>query len=284
MNCMWRTSLLFALVFGSAAAQSQPRLSFEVASVRPAAEERDPEFAGGIRIKGDSVIGRRTNLAVLIRAAYGLRARFHKGPGWIESEPIFDIRAKIPGGASPRQAPEMFQSLLEDRFRLKFHMEQQERTVYALLPASGGVTMQRSTSVDESMPGGVLSGIASYAMARTAWTSPNGSSYRVRVLSDGGGELTFVGVTMDELAYHLNDFEGATIIDRTQLGGRYDLTFTISREEMCDNCPAASKDHRPSTTPSEKESLGKLGLRLEKQRAKVDVFIVDQIEKVPTEN
>jgi uncharacterized protein (TIGR03435 family) len=154
--------------------------------VRPAADATDPAFSGGIQIKGDSVIARRVNLATLIRAAYGLHARFRSGPDWIEAAPLFDIRAKIPAGALPRQVPEMFQSLLEGRFHLKFHTEQRERTVYALLPASGGVKLQHSTSVDESMPGGGLSGMASIGPAGgPVWTSPNGSSYRARVLSDG---------------------------------------------------------------------------------------------------
>jgi uncharacterized protein (TIGR03435 family) len=282
---MWLAGLIFALVAGSAFGQTQPRPSFEVASVRPATDAKDPTFSGGIQIKGDSVIARRVNLATLIRAAYGLRARFRSGPDWLESEPVFDIRAKIPAGASPRQVPEMFQSLLDDRFKLKFHIEHRERTVYGLVAANGGPKLQPSTSVDESLPGGALSGIASFGPAGgSVWTSPNGSSYRVRILPDSGGELTLIGVSMDEFAYHLNDLEGAAIIDRTELRGLYDLTFTISREEMCDNCPAASKDHRPSTTLSEKESLRRLGLRLEKQRAKVDVFIIDQLEKSPTEN
>ncbi len=280
------TSLLSALLIANAIAQTaEKRPAFEVTSVRPAADAKDPEFTTGIQISGDQVTARRVNLSMLIRAAYGLRARFRAGADWTDIPPLFDLRATIPAGASRTQLREMFQSLLADRFRLKSHMEQRERTVYALILANGRPMLRTSTNVDESLPGGALSGIASYGPAGgTVSSSPNGSSYRVRMLDDGGGELTFIGVTMEEFAYHLNDLEGAAIIDGTHLPGRYDLAIAISREEMCENCPTASQDRRPMTTPTLKDSLGRLGLRLEKQRTKVDVFVIDQLEKTPTEN
>jgi hypothetical protein len=190
---MWRKSLLFSLALASAPGQAtEKRLSFEVASVRRASDPGDPTFNAGIQIRGASVIARHASLGLLIRAAYGLRARFLSGPDWVESGPTFDIRATLPSSASPRLVPEMFQSLLGDRFKLKFHLEARDRTVYALVLAKGGPKLQSSSSVDESMPGGVVGGIHVFSdlPSGPVWTSPNGSTYRVRVLPDGGGELS----------------------------------------------------------------------------------------------
>ena len=50
----------------------------------------------------------------------------------------FDIQAKLPDGASLDRLPEMFQSLLEDRFGLAFHREYREQQIYALEVAKGG--------------------------------------------------------------------------------------------------------------------------------------------------
>jgi len=60
---------------------------------------------------------RHVAMATLIRAAFGMQARFGSGPDWLDGKPYFDIRATIPGGASARQVPEMLQSLLETRSR-----------------------------------------------------------------------------------------------------------------------------------------------------------------------
>jgi uncharacterized protein (TIGR03435 family) len=80
-------------------------------------------------------------------------------------------------------------------------------------------------------------------------------------------EFTLTGATMEEWAYHRNDLNGADIVDMTHLPGRYDVTYTASEEEMCDTCTAPPRTDGQPATPGYKESLEKLGLRFEKQRA-----------------
>jgi uncharacterized protein (TIGR03435 family) len=151
---------LFLLTFVCAQAQVTPKhVSFEVASIRLSTDQADPAFTSGIQIQGQSVVVRRASMRMLIRAAYGLRARFVVGPAWIESEPLFDVRATVPSNSSSRMIPEMFQSLLKDRFGLEFHFEQRDKSAYALVLADGGPRMQPSSGGDDSMPGGAVSGI-----------------------------------------------------------------------------------------------------------------------------
>src|ERR1051326_3390905 len=61
----------------------------------------------------------RIPLSSLIKMAYQLN---YSGPKWLETE-LFGIGAKIPQGATKDQVPLMLQSLLEERFRLKFHYD-----------------------------------------------------------------------------------------------------------------------------------------------------------------
>ena len=54
-----------------------------------------------------------------IRGAYKVRDFQIVGPDWM-STARFAVDAKLPQGASTDQIPEMFQSLLEERFKLIF--------------------------------------------------------------------------------------------------------------------------------------------------------------------
>jgi BlaI family transcriptional regulator, penicillinase repressor len=64
-------------------------------------------------------------------------------PDWTDTD-AFDISAKIPNGATQDQLPEMFQSLLEDRFGLAFHRVAKEGPVNALVIAKAGDGSLRS--------------------------------------------------------------------------------------------------------------------------------------------
>ncbi|MEI9813300.1 MAG: TIGR03435 family protein [Acidobacteriota bacterium] len=138
---MWRPGLLLTFSFMSAFSQERP--AFEVAAVYPS---QASGYNPIIQIEGANVIASGVRMDRLITVAYGMRSRFHKGPDWIKSNSLFDIRATMPKGAAPRLVPGMLQGLLEDRFHLRFHVEQQERTVYALVVKSG---RPQSEALDE---------------------------------------------------------------------------------------------------------------------------------------
>ena len=63
------------------------------------------------------------------------------GPSWLDSD-RFDIQAKPESGDSKEAMQFMMRSLLEDRFRLKLHMESREMPVYNLVVVKDGLKMK----------------------------------------------------------------------------------------------------------------------------------------------
>ena len=116
---------------------------FDVASLKQIqlpkgnVNSRDLTFVGtgGVPFK---VVGNRItlqgNLRRFIVAAYGVRDYQVAGmPSWSDSV-VFNLTAKSPGDDAPTTAEvrSMLQSLLADRFQLKFHRESKEVPVYEL--------------------------------------------------------------------------------------------------------------------------------------------------------
>src|ERR1035441_369909 len=125
-------------------AQSSPRPTFEVASVKPNPNCRPSPNVGPLpgRLEFACI-----TLRELIKAAYGgftgekLNARFLDavgGPAWLDTE-WYQIAAKAEGKPSAAQMMgPMLQVLLEDRFQLKVHIESRQSPVFALTLAKGG--------------------------------------------------------------------------------------------------------------------------------------------------
>ena len=113
------------------------RPTFEVASIKPASDE------GLMLVR--PLPGRLTanaTLQMLMQNAYAVQAfQIAGGPGWINSD-RFAIEAKADGNATRDQIFLMLQSLLEERYQLKFHRETRELPVYALVAAKGGLRLK----------------------------------------------------------------------------------------------------------------------------------------------
>ena len=67
------------------------------------------------------------SFAELITLAYSVRSYRVSGPDWIKSQ-RYTVQAKIPEAASRGLLPKMLQSLLADRFHLKFRRETEEHS------------------------------------------------------------------------------------------------------------------------------------------------------------
>ena len=147
--------VLGAALAGGALAQSAPaapKLQFEVATVKPAPPINPQAVAAGKLHVGLNIDQARVDigflsLADLIQAAYKVKQHQLVAPEWIKNE-RFDILAKMPEGANKDQVPEMLQSLLADRFGLKFHKEQREQQVMALVVGKGGPKLKESAKED----------------------------------------------------------------------------------------------------------------------------------------
>jgi uncharacterized protein (TIGR03435 family) len=131
--------------------QTPAPLAFEVASIKQEDTRLPNSIAGGVCHGSDSpgqvgipgmtvALGRcryvGTKVKQLINNAYGGVAmnRIVGGPNWIDTLP-FSIDAKAEEGSMPRRAQllQMMRTLLEDRFKLKFHREMKEVRGYPLV-------------------------------------------------------------------------------------------------------------------------------------------------------
>ena len=123
------------------------RKEFDVISVKPSAPDEHNSFAfqglpgGTVRMLG-------VPLRMMIIEAYGVKAfQISGGPDWIRSA-RWDVLAKAEGfqGRVPRdQENLMVQSLMADRFHLKFHNETKKEPVYALVLDKNGPKMITNT-------------------------------------------------------------------------------------------------------------------------------------------
>jgi len=126
------------LLLLSKAGYAQAPQHFEVAVIRPAQASENAGFfseGGGGRIR---IVNEPVNL--LLRLAFKLQdAQIAGGPKWLDSD-RYDIEAKTDQAdrLKPDQMGPLIHNLLSERFDLKFHREQREITVYALVPAKGG--------------------------------------------------------------------------------------------------------------------------------------------------
>src|SRR5215813_10905326 len=136
-----------------------PKPSFEVISIKPSA----PNLQFGIRgggARGDRYTMSGANLRMLLQNAYGRQStggppgqlQIIGGPSWMDSD-RYDIQATADcsGGVLSRdQTQLMVQSMLEDRFQLKAHLETRELPIYNLVVAKDGPKLK--ASADQTPP------------------------------------------------------------------------------------------------------------------------------------
>lgn len=136
VNLLMIVGMLLPLV---ARVRGQSLQQFEVAVIRPnlagsSAGTSFNVFEGGrVKITNEPV-------KLLIRTAFQIQnAQIAGGPGWLDTD-RYDIEAKTgrPEKIGPGQMSPLLQNLLADRFKLKFHREMRELTVYALVVAKSG--------------------------------------------------------------------------------------------------------------------------------------------------
>ena len=207
-----------------ALAQSATKtLEFEIASVRPA--NPDVRTSNVLLGTGESLTVVNVPLQKIIMYAYDMRDfQLAGGPGWIGVE-RYDIAAKtvtVDRPASEASAEtddqrkgrvtrvrERLRSLLSDRFGLRAHFEQRERTVLRLRIAKGGSK---------------LSEVA----------NPQG---RVSTLD---GHIQGYGAPLSMLATQLSMATGLIVQDETGLSGKYDFVLDWAPDN------ADPSDTRPS--------------------------------------
>lgn len=268
---------------------------FEVASVKPSIADRTA--AATKRSWGD-VTGRVTlvhiPLQYLLLQVYDLQPNQLSGPTWLESE-FFDIFAVVPAGAPKKQIPLMFQALLAERFKLKFHRETQVAQVYALVVGKGGPKLKESMPDDTDVaPSMKLTGNGEKTSISGTDTGPFGRAKLT--FANGFVHGEFASITMRALAEFLSQggkFD-LPVVDMTGLRGSYQVPLDYSMSEMSLATGRQPADQVNADQPvpkasdpsgvSLRESLQKLGLKLERRRLPNEKFVIDHVERTPTPN
>lgn len=263
------------------------------------------------------------SLKDLIAIAYKVKPYQITGPAWLPTE-RFDIEAKMPEGASKDDAPGMLVSLLEERFKLAAHRDNQEHPVLALMVGKDGPKLKESPAATEP--------IDENAPLKPGEMKIDGPDGQIRVTRNADGSSTMnmgkkgtitqrmdmqsqtitlesSNVTMAGFADMLTNIlqmgggGGRQVVDITGLKGDYQVAVEIS---MADAMAAAraqgigppmappgggAASASPASAASDPgggstvfASVKKLGLKLEPSKAKVEQLVIDHVEKTPTEN
>ncbi len=160
----------------------------------------------------------------------------------------------------------MLRKLLSERFKLTFHREPKELSIYTLSIWKNGHKLR-----DSSVPSN---------------PSPAGPAPLIFIVSPQIVELPARNASMAELASVLQRSAlDRPVVDKTGLPGRYDFDLEWTPDETQFG-GALGKPSNPdgSTVPGLFAALQQqLGLRLEAKRGTVDVLVIDGIGR-PTEN
>jgi uncharacterized protein (TIGR03435 family) len=242
------------------------RVQFETASVKLSKEclYETSINRGGMALKGVA-------LKPILVEAFKIEADRINGPSWLETV-CFDVIARLPQGATSDQVPMMLQSLLADRFKLRAHKESRMGTGYALVIDKNGPKMKKSTESSNFVRGRPPAGLA--------------------IRRDGAGLRG--AMTMEMLARFLSRAGYGPVVDATGLDGKYEVDLAWANEPAFGSRgPSASAgETTPSgvgeaSTPTEdlfSAVRQSLGLKLEARKTMIDALVVDQVERVPTEN
>jgi len=144
----------------------------------------------------------------------------------------------------------MLQNLLIDRLRLAYHFEKKQMDVYEVTIGAGGVKMKESPPNAPEVPSSLSS-----VNGMSRWT----------------GNQT----AMKEIIERLTGELGGPVVDATGLKGKYD--FSLSWRER--NDAPADVDG-----PTIAEAIQQLGLKVQRKKGLVEVFVIDHVDKSPRDN
>jgi uncharacterized protein (TIGR03435 family) len=242
--------------------------NFEVATIKP-------NNSGTPRIQGLTLNGRNfrtvnSSLGDLITFAFQLQAKqVVNGPDWMDNS-RYDITA-VPeqeGAPNPEQVRIMIRKLLADRFKLTFRQEKRDLPAYLLTVNKNGSKLT-PTQMQGALPGFGF--------------GPGTGGLTLRAMNASLPEFTgFLQLlVMDR-----------PVVDRTGLTGKYDFQCTFTPDDSQFN------GHPPTPPPQQQQTDAsnaaaapslydafqqQLGLKLNAEKAPVDVIVIDHVEK-PSEN
>jgi uncharacterized protein (TIGR03435 family) len=283
---------------GALADQSQvvvpPPLAFENASVTRS-KLRGPAEPGPLGLEASLMrhamsrgggaqfhfrIGAPVN--TLIQAAYNVTGWQVEGnPDWAFTD-RYEIDAQIPADATAGQKRAMLQSLLADRFQLILRRETRTTPVYELRIADSGLRISPMTPgecvttkdirwdlIDLEAPLFVCDGWRRRALSQSPETRPRPQWPRVHRIEAGGA-------TMAALIDYVSPDVDRPVVDETGFTERFNFVL--------DFAASADMDRITTSGPTIFAALQEqLGLLLMPAEARLDVLVIDRVER-PSEN
>jgi len=258
----WLLAGMIAIVAASIIS-AQTQAEFDVASIKSNKSGPRPNFDSPYVF---SPSGRFTatdvTLTELIVLAYQTRRiQMQGGPGWLDVD-RFDVAAKADDAAGPINGTRflaMIQTLLEERFKLALHRETRELSVYALVVGKNGHKLQKAKDGEQPL----------FAPGKL-------------------GQMTFRKMPVVALVNTVSNILQTPVIDRTGLEGFFDYALEPAPPDPNQMRTAGAGAGSPITAYNFGDAViaamqEQLGLRLEKQKAPLEITIIDHAEQ-PTEN
>lgn len=226
----------------------EARSAFEVASVKPAPANSDPQTGFWSRPGIGRFTASHVSLARLIQLAYGIgESQIGNKPNWIETR-LYDVDARPREGVTltREELRPCLQKLLQERFNLVTHMETRAGRGYALVVAQDGKQLKRASE-------------GHFAGERHPVST---------------GQMHVYNCSMQQLAQYLTSAAGFPVVDRTGLTGSYDIDFDYNPQGD------AESDLPPLEVALKKET----GLLMKPQNVPVQMLIIDSADKMPNAN
>jgi uncharacterized protein (TIGR03435 family) len=267
-SSLGQTNAMVADSSRAAGAVAEPPIQFDVVSIRQSKADRKGPRVRSMPADGDGMTFTNQPMLVMILVAsdFNTIALTQGLPEWTMSD-RYDMTVKVTGvdvavyhTLSLAQRLLMLRRALEDRIKLKTHLELRPEPVYDLVVAKGGPKMKAATP-GETYPNEGKAGVGQSIL----FTPP--------------GRLVGQGATMAELASRMSDLGdysiGHQVFDKTGLTGRYDFTL-----EWTPDMNGAGDSDGPTLFTAVPEQLG---LKLDAAKEPVQCLIIDHAER-PGEN
>jgi uncharacterized protein (TIGR03435 family) len=241
---------------GQSQTQQKP-IAFELASIK---EDASGELNGTLQMRPGGYF-RAVNFGVFNLVAFAFRTASRNLfptqivglPEWVSSV-RYDIDAKMnhdlfdATAGDPLRTPKAVRALLEDRFKLRTHVEQRVQPVYDLVVLKAGH-------------------LGPQIRLSTADCEKDRSKCGF-IRSLGGRHFKAESITIETLAGMFEGTAGRVVVDRTGLRGYFDLEIEWAEDENATD--------KVSIFTAVQEQLG---LKLESTKAPVDVLVIDRLER-----
>jgi uncharacterized protein (TIGR03435 family) len=184
------------------------------------------------------------------------------GPAWSSAD-LYDIEARAAAASTPEQLHDMTKTLLAERFRMSLHPEMRELPAYKLVLARSDRRLGPGLAAPN--PKCNQPGETSCDVRRSPVPGPDTSDWRVT--AGNAPVASIIPILGREL--------GRPVVDRTGLTQGLSITLRYT--------PTSARANAEPGVAIRSALSEQLGLRIEDDRAAVEVLVIDRIER-PTEN